>query len=85
MGKQANELKMTGNSFQPTVHNRIEFPKGVPLDGDGFPVLSNLEIVRRLGAGGFGTCYLAKQQPLDRYVAVKVLHSELSNDSQFNR
>jgi len=74
---------MTGNSFQPTVHNRIELPKGVPLDGDGFPILSNLEIVRRLGAGGFGTCYLANQQPLDRHVAVKVLRSELSNDSQF--
>jgi len=74
---------MTGNSHQPTVRNRAELPKGVSLDNGGFPILPDLEIVRRIDAGGFGTCWLAKQHPFERHVAVKMLHAELSDDPQF--
>ena len=58
-------------------------PVAYEIDSNNFPVLPSLEIIRCIGAGGFGTCYLAKQQPLDRLVAVKTLHAELSDDPQF--
>ena len=36
-----------------------------------------------IGTGGMGTVYLAKQDALNRQVAVKVLNMKLSSDSQF--
>jgi serine/threonine-protein kinase len=36
------------------------------------------EIVRRLGEGGMGAVYLARERSLDRFVAIKVLRPELA-------
>ncbi|MBS2027486.1 MAG: protein kinase [Deltaproteobacteria bacterium] len=45
--------------------------------------LGGYEIKRRLGQGGMGTVYLARQLSLDRDVAVKLLHPALANDAEF--
>src|SRR5581483_9578760 len=44
--------------------------------------LGPYEIVARLGAGGMGEVYRARDTRLDRSVAIKVLPSDLANDAQ---
>ena len=41
------------------------------------------EIIEKIGTGGMATVYKAKDRILNRYVAVKVLKDEFSNDSEF--
>ena len=41
-------------------------------------VLGDFELVRRIGAGGMGQVYLARQKSLKRQVAVKILKEELA-------
>src|ERR671919_2706947 len=40
-------------------------------------------IVRKLGAGGMATVYLAEDQDLGRGVAIKILNERHANDEQF--
>ena len=50
---------------------------------EALPVFDGFEIVRTLGKGGMGTVYLARDQHLGRYVAIKVLNaSELAYDDR---
>lgn len=44
---------------------------------------SKYKILKKLGQGGMGTVYLGHDQILDRQVAIKVLSSELSSNSEF--
>jgi len=41
----------------------------------------DLEVIRHIGSGTMAEVYLARQQPLDRLVAVKILSENLATDS----
>jgi serine/threonine protein kinase len=47
--------------------------------------LGPYEIVARVGAGGMGEVYRARDTRLDRIVAIKVLSSQLAGDPQFRQ
>ena len=59
---------------QPTIDVRAELSPG--------RVLGQYEIMAELGRGAFGTVFRAKDQLLDRAVAIKVLHSTDDNQTQ---
>jgi eukaryotic-like serine/threonine-protein kinase len=49
-----------------------------PLEDLSGRVLGDFELVRRLGVGGMGQVYLARQKSLKRQVAIKILRAELA-------
>lgn len=59
---------------QPTIDVRAELSPG--------RVVGQYEIIAELGRGAFGTVFKAKDQLLDRAVAIKVLHSTDDNQTQ---
>ena len=58
--------------------NTSESPTPDPLIGR--VIAGRYEIISKLGQGGMGAVYAARQAPLGRVVALKVLLSELSHD-----
>jgi eukaryotic-like serine/threonine-protein kinase len=52
-------------------------PPTLPDDYSG-RVLGDFELVRRIGVGGMGQVYLARQRSLKRQVAIKILRGELA-------
>jgi predicted Ser/Thr protein kinase len=62
---------------------RAQGRKPDPLVGS--TVLGRYAVGRRLGVGGFGTVYLARQAPVDRPVALKVLAADASADPELRQ
>ncbi|MGC4030700.1 MAG: protein kinase [Tepidisphaeraceae bacterium] len=59
-------------------------PPSAGIEPDPEPVtLGGYQIVQKLGQGGMGAVYMARQLSLDRSVAVKVLTPELAGDASF--
>jgi tetratricopeptide (TPR) repeat protein/predicted Ser/Thr protein kinase len=44
--------------------------------------IDRFTVLRKLGQGGMGVVYAAYDEPLDRKVAIKLLHSDLSHDER---
>jgi hypothetical protein len=66
------------SAFETAVKGE-EVAEGPELTGK----LGGYRIERRLGGGGMGAVYLARQLSLDRDVALKVMHPSLAKDPQF--
>ena len=47
------------------------------------PVVAGFQLLKRVGSGGMGTVYRAKQLSVDRIVAVKILKPNLARDRKF--
>lgn len=63
-------------------------PQSSPMEGfnQGEKALfGNYQLERTLGQGGMGTVYLARDTGLNRKVALKILKSDLGDDSSFAR
>ncbi|HEX3150230.1 MAG TPA: serine/threonine-protein kinase [Gemmataceae bacterium] len=61
----------TTDPTRPTAEN-------APAEDHSGRVLSDFELVRRIGVGGMGQVYLARQRSLKRQVAIKILRGELA-------
>ena len=46
-------------------------------------VIGPYTLIRLIARGGMGSVYLAQEQALGRYVALKVLDADAANDSEF--
>lgn len=55
----------------------------INIQFDKLPVhFGRYRIIRRLGSGGMGSVYLAEDSQLERRVAIKLPHHDVTNDSQ---
>lgn len=57
--------------------------KGIKVRPDLTLTLGDFQILKKLGAGGMGTVYLARQRSQDRLVALKMLSEQLARDAAF--
>jgi eukaryotic-like serine/threonine-protein kinase len=65
-------------------HAAVPEGNGVPVDSPGADLtgrtLGEFQILRKIGAGGMGQVYLARQLSLKRQVALKLLRKDLAGD-----
>ena len=47
------------------------------------PIIAGFQLLKKVGAGGMGTVYRARQISVDRIVAVKILKPALARDLKF--
>ena len=53
------------------------------MDLEGRLLGSRYEIIKKIGNGGMAMVYQAKDQVLNRYIAVKILRDEFTTDQEF--
>jgi len=74
----------TPRSSRATAAETADVAPPAPIEDGPMPsALGGYQIVKKLGQGGMGAVYLARQLSLDRNVAVKVLSPALSEDAGF--
>jgi serine/threonine-protein kinase len=66
-----------------TAKTRVDTAPSKPAEEEEIPQFSNYEIERKLGQGGMGAVYLARQVNLDRMCALKVMMRDLAKNQQF--
>ncbi|MGK0358511.1 MAG: serine/threonine protein kinase [Bradymonadia bacterium] len=77
------ECGWTGPGERCPSHDRVRLPAGRRAQLESAPLLGRVlderyVLVDRIGGGGGGVVYAALQRPLDRVVAIKVLHRHLT-------
>jgi hypothetical protein len=88
-GRAASATPATERTVAETVAEPVPLPAAHPLpesellDVERTGKLGGYEIIKRLGQGGMGAVYLARQVSLDRPVAVKVMNPQLARDPSF--
>ena len=59
-----------------------------PIEADLGPLprrMGRYEVLERIGSGGMGTVFRARQLPIDRIVALKILSPDLADDNRYIR
>jgi serine/threonine-protein kinase len=51
---------------------------------EGIQTLGPYTLLRELGAGAFGAVYEARKEPLNKRIALKILHPDKARDAQYN-
>lgn len=90
----ADESDVHDETVAGNVHQDAEFAVDEAVEEETFSdsepdtepteiVLGNFEVKKKLGKGGMGTVYLARQISLDRAVALKVMNKKWAKDPTF--
>ncbi|MCC7015502.1 MAG: serine/threonine protein kinase [Planctomycetes bacterium] len=88
-GEPTNPLDRLANKLQDvnTADAELDEVELLPFVGDDFGVpiglkrLGDFELLERIGAGGMGAVYRARQRSLDKLVAVKVIRPDFTYDA----
>ncbi len=87
--KAVTHLLETANVEEPQSAAAVTTPQAAPprvrrgfVPGEA---IRDYVLEAKLGAGGFGEVWRARQSSLDRAVAIKIMHSHLTEDQRFQR